>query len=320
MTRLKKQISIVIPVYNEEDGIKEFHNDILLPSVANISDYTFNIIYVDDGSSDESLSILKNFAQRDKKIKVVSLSRNFGKEIATTAGIFHASGDATIIMDSDGQHPPAIMDAFIKKWEDGAQVVVGLRTENHNEGAVKKYGSKAFYALFNLISDTKLIPRSTDYRLIDSDVRKEFIKLNEHNRIARGLIDWLGFERGYVEFSAPARLAGEASYSFSQLVKLALNSFISLTLKPLFFFGWVGLFIMLLSVIAGLFVFVEQFLLNDPLSLNFTGTAMLGIFISFMVSLTLISQAIMAVYISHIYNQSRERPLFIINKKNSVNL
>lgn len=220
-------------------------------------------------------------------------------------------------MDGDGQHPPELVVAFIEKWEAGADVVVGVRNKNHKEGLVKRLGSLFFYKLFNALSGTALVPRSTDFRLIDKSVQAEFSKFTERNRITRGLIDWLGFRRDYIYYNSPARLAGEASYKTSQLVQLALNSFISLSLKPLFFFGWLGLFIMITSVLIGSFILVEQIILSDPLGLRFTGTAMLGIFISFLVSLVLMSQAVIAIYLSHIYDQTRNRPLYVIDQKNS---
>jgi len=198
--------------------------------------------------------------------------------------------------------------------------VVGIRSSNQKEGFVKKLGSKAFYRLFNYTSGSQIVPRSTDYRLIDSVVRKEFIKFTERNRITRGLIDWLGFQRDYVTFNSPARLAGEASYKTSQLVRLAMNSFVSLSLKPLFIFGYIGIFITLASLIFGIFILVEQLLMGDPLGLNFTGTALLSILISFLIGLVLTSQGIIAIYLSHVHSQTQERPLFVINENSSINL
>lgn len=313
-------ISVVVPVYNESEGLKLFHSKHLLPAIKKQRKYTFEIVYVNDGSRDNTLEILTQLAKNDSSVKVVNLSRNFGKEIATTAGISVATGDATVIMDGDGQHPPALLGEFIEKWRQGAQVVVGVRSKNEKEGLVKRFGSKIFYTLFNSTSGSAIVPRSTDYRLIDNVVRLEFMKFTERNRITRGLIDWLGFRREYVTFSAPARLAGEASYKTSQLVKLALNSFISLSLKPLFFFGWVGATITSLSVLLGLFIIVEQIILNDPLELHFTGTAMLGILMAFLIGLVLISQAILATYLSHVHTQTQDRPLFVIDPTGSQNL
>lgn len=306
-------------MYNESEGALLFHSTVLLPELKKLKK-TYEIIYVNDGSKDDTLAILTKIAKKNAHVKVVNLSRNFGKEIATTAGISVATGDATVIMDGDGQHPPAILSEFIEKWEAGAQVVVGVRSKNEKEGFVKRYGSKVFYKLFNSTSGAAIIPRSTDYRLIDRTVRDEFLKFPERQRITRGLIDWLGFTRDYITFEAPARLAGEASYKTSQLFRLAMNSFVSLSLKPLFFFGWVGVIITLLSLFVGIFIIIEQFVLRDPLALNFTGTALLGIFISFLVGLVLMSQAMIAIYLAHIHAQTQARPLFVIDHSKSTNI
>jgi len=313
-------LSVVIPVFNESEGIQLFHKSLISNLVKFKSVDEYEVIYVNDGSSDDSLSKLGLLANADKSIRVLSFSRNFGKEMATTAGIQTATGDAIIILDADGQHPPKLIGKFIDKWKNGAQVVVGIRSSNQKEGLIKKYGSRVFYKIFNSTSDAQLLPRATDFRLIDAAVRDEFINFTERLRITRGLIDWLGFDRDYIEFDAPARIAGHASYKTSQLFKLAFNSFVSLSLKPLFFFGWVGAAITFLSVLTGIFIIIEQYILGDPWTLNFTGTALLGILMSFLVGLVLISQSILATYISHIHSQSQGRPMYIVDKKKSINL
>lgn len=312
-------LSVVIPMYNEEEVLHDFHA-LLLPEAKKASNNSFEIIYVNDGSKDSTLQHLTKIASKNKHIKVVNLSRNFGKEIATTAGISIASGDATIIMDGDGQHPPVLLSDFVTKWQTGVQVVIGVRDSNQKEGVIKKWGSKIFYKLFNSTSGAEIVPRSTDFRLIDKVVRVEFLKFTERQRITRGLIDWLGFKRDYITFHAPARLAGEASYKTSQLIKLAMNSFVSLSLTPLFFFGWIGVTITSLSLLVGIFILVEQFLLGDPLLLNFTGPALLGIFTSFLIGLVLTSQGIIAIYLSHVHGQSQARPLFVIDPTHSTGL
>lgn len=313
-------LSVVVPMYNESEGSETFHHDVLLPVLEKATKGSYEIIYVNDGSKDSTLDKLTAIAKGNSKIKIVNLSRNFGKEIAITAGVSASTGESTLIMDGDGQHPPALIPRFIEKWQNGAQVVIGIRNSNQKEGNIKKWGSKVFYRISSSVSDNEVIPRSTDFRLIDKVVRDEFLLFTERHRITRGLIDWLGFKREYIVFDSPARIAGEASYKTSQLFKLAMNSFVSLSLKPLFFFGWIGAAITLLSFLLGVFIIVEQFTIGDPLGLGFTGAALLGIFVTFLVGIVLMSQAVMAIYISHIHTQAQNRPLFIVDKKTSIGL
>ena len=309
-------LSVVVPAYNESEGIELFHKEHLLPALKKI-DIPYEVIYVNDGSRDDTLAKLTRLA-KSKSVKVVNLSRNFGKELATTAGIFQAIGDAVIILDADGQHPPTLIKDFLKKWKAGAQVVVGVRKANEKEGFIKRYGSKMFYRLFNGASGAQIVPRSTDYRLIDRVVVEEFKKMRDRNRITRGLIDWLGFKREYIHFSSPARLAGEASYKTSQLVKLAMNSFLSLSVKPLITLIWIGVVVTFISLLVGI-VLIIQAVIGDPLSLHVTGSGYLSVFIAFLVGIILIAQGVVALYVSHIHEQSQDRPLFIIDPSTSVN-
>lgn len=312
-------LSVVIPAYDEAKGINVFHKDLLLPALKSLK-LDYEIIYVNDGSTDDTLKLLSAFAKDSQKVKVVALSRNFGKEIATTAGIAQAKGDAIIILDADGQHPPELISEFVKKWQAGAQVVVGVRSSNQKEGFIKKWGSKAFYRLINSSSSAKLVPGATDFCLIDKIVQAEFIKLKEHNRITRGLIDWLGFKKSYIAFEAPARLAGQATYSLKKLVKLATDSFVSLSLGPLYFAAYAGFILTPLSFILGFFVFIEQVVLGDPLELNFTGSAMLGILLVFLVGILLLSQGLLGIYMTHLHAQALGRPLFVIDYSTSIRI
>lgn len=311
----KPLVSIVVPCYNEEANIEPFFTQ-LAAVIAADTKHAYEVIYVNDGSRDKTLQRLHALAKQRKTIKVVNLSRNFGKEIATTAGIHYATGDALLIIDADGQHPPELIPEFIAKWEAGARVVIGVRKSNQREGLVKKYGSKLFHLLFNRLTGRKLIPGSTDYRLIDRIVQREFMRMTERSRVTRGLIDWLGFENDYVYFSARARMAGEAGYNLDKLVQLALDSFISLSLKPLYFSFYTGLAVLPLSVLVALFSIIET-VVGDPLHLRITGSAYLVLLVVFLVGLLLISQGIMALYLSHIHIETQNRPLFIVDENSS---
>lgn len=312
-------LSVIVPVFNEEDGIIHFHES-LTTTLNKIKDVTYEIIYTDDGSTDETAPIIHDISRNDKTVRVISLSRNFGKEYALTAGISQARGDAIITIDGDGQHPVSSIPAFVKEWQNGAQVVVGVRKNTRNRFGFKSLRSKLFYKAFNSITGEKLLPGSTDFRLIDREVQQVFLKLGETDRITRGLIDWLGFDRTIIYFDVLDRGFGRASYGSRQLVKLAVNSFVSLSPVPLYIFGYTGVVITTLSGLLGLTVIIEQLFMGDPLSWKFTGTAMLGILILFLVGILLTSQGIVSLYISHIHNQSKRRPLFVINHKNSVDV
>lgn len=318
MTKLENRlISIVVPVFNESAGVASFHAS-LVASLQSIDNITYEIIYCDDGSRDNTTEIVRKLHSNDDNIRLITLSRNFGKEYALTAGINQAKGNAIIMIDGDGQHPVELIGKFVSAWRGGAQVVVGVRKDNQHN--VKSWRSKLFYKLFNGITGESLLAGSTDFRLIDAEVQRAFINLPETDRITRGLIDWLGFQRETIEFKANDRQFGAASYTTKQLVKLAVNSFVSLSPVPLYIFGFVGIAITALSSILGISILIEQVLLNDPLGWRFTGTAMLSILVLFLVGIILVSQGILSLYISHIHNQTKNRPLYVIDHQHSIGI
>ncbi len=311
----KKLISIVIPAYNEASNVGPFYDELVKTLIDN---YEYEFIFINDGSNDATAEEITRLHDRDKRIRLINFSRNFGKELATTAGIHKAQGEAIIIIDADGQHPPELITEFLNLWQKGNQVVVGVRKTNKNEGFTKKYGSKFFYALFNRVTKVGLTPGSTDFRLIDKVVQQAFTNLTEANRITRGLIDWLGFQRTEIKFDARPRLRGEAAYSTRKLFKLALNSFVSLSFTPLHIFGYLGLFITATSFSLGSFVIVEQYIMEDPLGLKVTGSASVGILVLFLVGILLISQWLTSLYISRMYEETKNRPLYIIDTSRSI--
>lgn len=305
-------LSLVVPCYAEALNVKALHNSFI--QVLSKAKIDYEVIYVDDGSPDNTLEELQILAEKYKNIQVIELSRNFGKEAATSAGIHAAKGDAVITIDADGQHPVELLPDFINKWRNGAQVIVGVRKEDKHESRIKEYGSIYFYKLFNKFSGVNLVPGSTDYRLIDKAVQVEFNKLRERDRITRGLIDWLGFKRDYIHFKAKSRTHGEATYTFKKLFKLALDTFVSSSFAPLYMISYLGVIICLLAGFMSLFVMVETFLFQDSLGLNITGSGLLGLFILFLIGIVLIAQGLISLYISHIYTETKDRPLYIINK------
>jgi len=312
-------LSVVVPILNEGSGLAQFHKS-LVDIVRQCIGDSYEILYCDDGSTDDTSKLIKEFHASNPRVKLIKLSRNFGKENALSAGIAEAGGQAVLMLDGDGQHPVGLIPKFIDAWRSGAQVVIGVRTGNDEEGWFKRLGSRLFYRVFNRLTTQKLLPGSTDFRLIDASVQQAFLALKETDRITRGLIDWLGFRREFIYFKANARRQDSVSYSRRKLMKLAANSFTSLTPTPLYVFGFLGVAITLVALVLGTSVFVEQLLLGDPWHWKFTGTAMLSILLLFLIGIVLMSQGILSLYISHLHNQSKQRPLYIIDYDGSAGI
>lgn len=302
-------ISIIVPVYNEADNLP-----LLYKEIAEHSDrlpYQFEMLFVDDGSKDDSAKVLHKFARKDRRVRLIRFSRNFGKEAAVTAGLHAARGNAALIMDADMQMPPSLMTQFIRKWETGSEVVVGV-FKSRNLSFVKRMGAKVFYKIMRRISHTKITPNATDYRLLDRKVINVFNQFTERNRITRGLIDWLGFDRDYIYFEQQPRKFGTPGYTFQKLVSLAMNSFTAYSLLPLRLAGYIGAGILAVSVPAGIFLYVERYLLGDYLHLGINGTTMLAMLTIFMVGLVLTCLGMMSLYIAHIHAEVANRPLYVV--------
>lgn len=309
-------VSIVVPLYNEAANIRPFYDELV--RVTERLDYDIESIFVDDGSSDDSAQRIHDLPGGNISIKLVRLSRNFGKEAATTAGLKRAKGDAIIIIDADLQHPIDKIPDFLRAWERGADVVVGVRQISGDERWLKRIGSRLFYTCINAVSATKIIPNETDYRLLTREVVDQYNELTEHNRITRGLIDWLGYDRAIVRFNAKQRERGAPKYSYRKLTRLAINTFVSYSFFPLRFAGYLGVIITFFSGLLGLFVLIEDVLLHDPLSLDITGTGMLALVILFMVGVILLCLGLFGLYIASIHDEVANRPLYIVRKNNKV--
>jgi polyisoprenyl-phosphate glycosyltransferase len=312
---MQQLISIIVPVYNEAPNIPVLHDEI----VKHISGlpYDFEFVFVDDGSRDNSARVIQKLARRKqrRRIRLIELSRNFGKEAAVSAGLHAAKGDAAIILDADLQHPPNIIHKFINKWRRGAEVVVGVKHYGKADSWFKRFSSDMFYRLLQPISDSEITPHAADYRLLDRRVIDAFSNLSEHNRINRGLIDWLGFRRDYVQFEVSPRRFGTRQYSFRKLTTLAMNSFTAYSLVPLKLASYLGNFILLAAGLLGLFLAVEKYLLGDPLHLLVTTTGLLALMIVFLIGIVLECLGMVALYIAHIHAEVTNRPLYVVRNQ-----
>jgi polyisoprenyl-phosphate glycosyltransferase len=308
----KTMISIIVPAHNEAPNIRPLY--IELTRVIDHLPYTFELIFVDDGSTDGSLLLIERLARQDKRIRLIEFARNFGKEAAISAGLHAARGDAAIMLDADLQHPPKLIGAFLDEWRGGADVVVGVKSYCKEEGWFKRWSSARFYQIMQKISHTNVTPHASDFRLLDRQVIDVFSSLTERNRMTRGLIDWLGFRRAYVPFEANARHAGERTYNFRQLFKLAFNSFTAYSLVPLKLAGYLGVFILLTATPAGILIYVERYLLNDPLNWQIRGTAMLAILLLILVGVVLACLGLISLYIANIHAEVANRPLYVVRR------
>jgi dolichol-phosphate mannosyltransferase len=310
-----KKISIIIPAYNEEKNIPLSYAELKKVFAMCPAGYEFEILFVNDGSVDGTIGEIEKLALEHEDVKYIDFSRNFGKEVATTAGLNNCDGDACIMLDADLQHPIELIPDFIAKWEQGAEVVVGVRNKNKSVGVMKKIGSVVFYKIINSIAEIKVIPNATDYRLLDRAVIDEFNRFTETNRMTRALIDWLGFKRAYINFDANERIHGDASYSFWKLFKLALNSFVSLSLLPLKIAGNLGIAITLISGFAGFYILLGKYIFHTHFASTFSDSENLAILIVFLVGIILTSIGLIALYIANIHGEVINRPIYVVRKK-----
>jgi dolichol-phosphate mannosyltransferase len=302
-----KLLSIIIPVYNESPNIPVIYKA-LATHIEKLL-YKFEIIFVDDGSRDDSAQQVTKLQKKDQCVRLVEFSRNFGKEAAVSAGLHAAKGQAAIILDADLQHPPQYIPTFIKEWEQGAEIVVGVRLYNEKESWLKKFASRCFYKIMN--GTSAITPHATDFRLLDRAVINAFNKFTERNRMARGLIDWLGFKQVFIQFKTAQRAHGTASYGYGKLCRLALNSIASHSLLPLRIAGFLGIVILFIAGPLGAFIFYEKYIALGPDSFNFTGTAALAVIVLFLIGVVLVCLGLIAMYIARIYEEVKNRPLYI---------
>jgi dolichol-phosphate mannosyltransferase len=307
----KPTITILVPVYNEGRNIPKLVSE-LHAVTAGIDRYDFSLLFVDDGSSDDSVAQIEALAAKDSRVRLLELSRNFGKEIALTAGIDALDCDAVIIMDADLQHPPSYIPQLIDRWEHGSEVVVARRTRIDKQPLARRLGSYAFYKLLNAISDFPMEPGTTDFRLLDRQVIDALKGFREKNRMVRGLVDWMGFRRSSIDFEAPERTAGVAGYSYAKLAQLALNSFMSFSLLPLRLAGYLGMFSTMVFGVLLLVMGIDK-MTGDVF--RFSSISFVIVVNALLNGVVLLSIGLVALYIGHIHTEAVDRPLYLLRRK-----
>lgn len=311
----KKGISVVIPAYNEAGHISRLYQR-LKAVLSPLSQYRFEYLFINDGSTDATWQTLSQHASEHPDFLAIDLSRNFGKEIALSAGLDYAHGDAVIFIDADLQHPPEIIPELIRKWEEGAEVVGTIRKKVEKHSWLRRLSSHAYYWLMRRVSDLEMVSQTTDFRLIDRKVANELRKIQEKGRMFRGLIDWVGFRKVWVEFDAAAREEGSSNYSYRKLFDLALNSLLSYSQTPLKLVAGVGILITLGSGALLVWMFVAQALISEQY--YYTPLAKVVVFNSLMMGIVLAFMGIISLYVGKIYLEVVRRPLYIVREARNL--
>ncbi|MFA4901968.1 MAG: glycosyltransferase family 2 protein [Desulfobaccales bacterium] len=301
-------LSIVAPMYNEESNIDYFF-DTLIPVLTRLN-LEYEIICINDGSKDCTLEKLLNYHQNNPQIKIINFSRNFGKEVAMTAGLHHSSGQAIIPIDTDLQDPPELITELVEKWREGYDVVYAVRRQRLGESSFKRFTANAFYRFINAISDTP-IPRDTgDFRLFDRKVVKELNRIPERTRFMKGLFAWVGFKQVGIEYDRQPRYRGKTKWNYWKLWNFALDGITLFSTIPLKLWSYIGIIISLLSFGYGSFLILRTIILGKDVP----GYASIMVAVLFLGGLQLISLGIIGEYLGRIYAETKRRPLYIINE------
>ncbi|PGA99159.1 glycosyltransferase family 2 protein [Bacillus toyonensis] len=309
---MEKLISVVVPMYFEEEVAQECYNRLKSVMLQNNINYEF--VFVNDGSTDRTMDILSEIAANDYRTKIVNFARNFGHQVAVTAGIAAAKGDAIVIIDADLQDPPEVIPELIAKWEEGYEVVYAKRKQRKGETWFKLLTAKYFYKFLNYMSDIDIPKDTGDFRIIDRKVADVFNQMTERNRFIRGMMSWVGFRQTYVEYERDERFAGETKYPLKKMIKFASDGIIAFSTKPLRIVMSLGLLSVLISIIVLLYTITVK-IIGDGIQ---TGWASIMVAITFFSGIQLLGLGIVGQYIARIYDESKNRPIYIV--KETINI
>lgn len=299
-------ISIIIPMKNEADGLPVLFAK-LLPDLERCNK-VFEIIAINDGSTDNTLQLLLNLQKNIPNLRVIDLSRNFGKEAALTAGMAAARGDAAIPIDADLQDPTELIPQLIAKWEEGYEMVIAARDDRSQDSFFKRLFSQSFYQIFNLFSNVHLVPNAGDFRLFDRKFINAFLKLSERTRFNKGLFAWLGFRSCIITHARPERAVGKSKWNYRKLFQFAVDGITSFSAAPLTIFSYLGFFIAICALIYGIYIIIDTLLHGNAVP----GYPSLIALILFFGGLNMIGIGILGEYVSRIFIETKQRPLYVV--------
>jgi len=304
------KLSIVIPMYCEEEVAKECYER-MTKVCSSIQNYEYEIIFVNDGSKDNTLEILENIAKSDKSVKIISFSRNFGHQAAVTAGLKYVTGDCILIIDADLQDPPELLPEMLNLWEQGNEVIYGTRKKRDGESKIKLLTASMFYKTLNALSDVEIPKDTGDFRLVDRKVVDTINALPEHNKFLRGLFSWVGYKQYGFKYERKERFAGKTKYPLKKMLKLAADGIIGFSTKPLKLVGGLGIISIVIS-----FLILVYALCSFAFDWNNVeaGWTSIMVTVTFFSGVQLLSIWVLAEYIGRIYDETRGRPQYVIDK------
>lgn len=309
---MKKKVSIVIPCYNEEESL-----EIIYPAITEVmqglEEYDYEILLVNDGSGDKTLDVIRKLVDVDDHVKYFSFSRNFGKEAAIYAGLSNAKGDYVVMMDADMQDPPALLPQMIERLETGEyDCVATRRVTRTGEGAIRSFGARMFYKVIRKMSNINIADGARDYQMMTRQMVDSVLALTEYNRFSKGIFEWVGYRKTWLEFENVERAAGETKWSFWKLILYSLEGIINFSNVPLMISSYLGLLMTGVSILAIIFIIVRKLIFGDPVD----GWASQVCITTFVGGIQLFCMGIMGQYLSKMYSEVKNRPHYIIQETN----
>ena len=308
---MKKKISIIVPAYNEEESLP-FLCERLTKLMDSIKKYKFEVLFINDGSKDKTLELIKDARKNDDRYCYVNLSRNFGKEVAMMAGLDYAKGDAVIFIDADLQDPPELIPELIKYWEEGYDDVYAKRKSRDGETFLKKFTSKLYYKILQKLTKVEIQQDTGDFRLLDRRCVNALKKLRESQRCSKSMFSWIGYKKKEVLFDRDARVAGKTKWNYKRLVDLAIDGITSFTTSPLRLSTYIAIPTFVVLGVYFIYVIAKTFVVNEPIQ-AFQAIILLILFFS---GIQILLFGIMGEYLGRIFNETKNRPLYLVDEYN----
>jgi dolichol-phosphate mannosyltransferase len=307
----RRVLCVVSPCFNESAGLRDFHAA-LRKVLSTLDGFDYRIVLVDDGSTDSTLAVLDQLAAADDRVQVYSLSRNFGHQVALTAGIDVARGDAVVLMDSDLQHPPDMIPAMVAKWRAGADVVSAVRRETAGVSLFKRATSRAFYEMLNSVSETRLEPGAADFVLLSRRAHEALLRMPERHRFLRGMVSWIGFPRAFVWYDAPPRRTGKSTYTMARMVRLASDALFSFSTAPVRLATRMGVAVVGLGLVYLAYILYATYAHPDQIVTGWTSLIIVVLILS---GVQILFIGLIGEYIARIFEEAKGRPLYFFKQR-----